>query len=441
MFGHISVCLAIRVCTWVCTSLHTVTVLLVCPGWPPDVSVCWAHGLLFVVGAMCSHVYCLSPPILLPHHCFSCSTCVPLVTLICLPIYPSGVCSPVLICCFTSCVFHVCLFCSSLPACLFFPFRVFFVYDRFILLLKEKIILHLSPLLISPHPPWQNGSAFWGLSEDESSGKALQYPSGRRKNWRVRQALLGSRSPVGDGEDLPHGHLLGRPGQAFQILHALLGLRGVAGGLHQPGSEFKRLCSRARSVLWAHRVRPEPPPFREPTESAPEPPPISEPTEPTTEPAPFREPTESVPEPTPFHEPTESAPEPVLWAHRVRSRAAPFREPTESESRRPQSLLRSRSPQSPLWSRGPQSPLQSGNPQNPLKYLLQNGNIQSSFKSSLPSSGAFSAPPWWHPALPAPPCPPALPMSPGPLSLHGPCPPSLPQIRLHPTPLLDIFLF
>ncbi len=26
----------------------TVTVLLVCPGWPPDVSVCWAHGLLFV---------------------------------------------------------------------------------------------------------------------------------------------------------------------------------------------------------------------------------------------------------------------------------------------------------------------------------------------------------------------------------------------------------
>ncbi len=25
-----------------------VTVLLVCPGWPPDVSVCWAHGLLFV---------------------------------------------------------------------------------------------------------------------------------------------------------------------------------------------------------------------------------------------------------------------------------------------------------------------------------------------------------------------------------------------------------
>ncbi len=30
------------------SSLQSVTVLLVCPGWPPDVSVCWAHGLLFV---------------------------------------------------------------------------------------------------------------------------------------------------------------------------------------------------------------------------------------------------------------------------------------------------------------------------------------------------------------------------------------------------------
>ncbi len=62
-----------------------VTVLLVCPGWPPDVSVCRAHGLLFV-GAMCSHVDCLSPPILLLNHCFSGSSCVSLVTLVCLPI-------------------------------------------------------------------------------------------------------------------------------------------------------------------------------------------------------------------------------------------------------------------------------------------------------------------------------------------------------------------
>ncbi len=46
--------------------MNFLLVLLVCPGWPPDVSVCWAHGLLFVVGAMCSPVYCLPPPILLP---------------------------------------------------------------------------------------------------------------------------------------------------------------------------------------------------------------------------------------------------------------------------------------------------------------------------------------------------------------------------------------
>ncbi len=65
--------------------LISVTVLLVCPGWPPDVSVCRAHGLLFV-GAVCSHVDCLSPPILLLNHCFSGSSCVSLVTLVCLPI-------------------------------------------------------------------------------------------------------------------------------------------------------------------------------------------------------------------------------------------------------------------------------------------------------------------------------------------------------------------
>ncbi len=67
------------------TDSDSVTVLLVCSGWPPDVSVCRAHGLLFV-GAMCSHVDCLSPPILLLNHCFSGSSCVSLVTLVCLPI-------------------------------------------------------------------------------------------------------------------------------------------------------------------------------------------------------------------------------------------------------------------------------------------------------------------------------------------------------------------
>ncbi len=60
-----------------------------------------------------------------------------------------------LICCFTSCVFNVCLFCGSVPAWLFFPFGVVFVYLCFILLLKRLILLHLSPHLISPHAPWQ----------------------------------------------------------------------------------------------------------------------------------------------------------------------------------------------------------------------------------------------------------------------------------------------
>ncbi len=121
-------------------------------------------------------------------------------------------------------------------------------------------------------------------------------------------------------------------------------------------------------------------PLRSGSPQSPEPAPFQEPTESAPEPAPFREPTE----PAPFQEPTEPAPEP-----------APFREPTESTQETAS-----------------------------LKWWL-------------------SAPPWWHPALPAPPWPPALPappwhhclpIPPGPLPLHGPGPPSLTQIRLRPTP-------
>ncbi len=131
------------------------------------------------------------------------------------------------------------------------------------LLLKNLISAFESS---TPSLIWQNESARRGLSrelasKDGSRGEALQYPSGRRENWGVRQALLGSRSSVGDGEYLPHGRLLGRPGRALQIPDALLGPRRVAGGLHQPGSEFKRLSlqggvsCRARSVPEAGRVR------------------------------------------------------------------------------------------------------------------------------------------------------------------------------------------
>ncbi len=189
------------------------------------------------------------------------------------------VCSLVLIRCL-SCV-HVmwvkCLTVLQSSACLLvFPLRGGFCSSLFYFIIKRNNSLHLSP---RPHLSWQNGSARRGLSrelasKDGSRGEALQYPSGRWENWGVRQALLGSRSSVGDGEYLPHGHLLGRPCRALQIPDALLGPRRVAGGLHQPGSEFKRLSlqggvscrahsspeadrvrSRARSVPGADRVR------------------------------------------------------------------------------------------------------------------------------------------------------------------------------------------
>ncbi len=88
------------------------------PGWATRCHCLfvWAHGLLFVVGAMCSPVYCLTPPSL-SRYCFSRFTC---VVLVCLPIYSPGVSSPVLICCFTLCVWclHIRQLSACLPACL-----------------------------------------------------------------------------------------------------------------------------------------------------------------------------------------------------------------------------------------------------------------------------------------------------------------------------------
>ncbi len=88
---------------------------------------------------------------------------------------------------------------------------------------------------------------------------------------------------LGYGKGLAHGLFLGRPSRALKVPYALLAPRGVTGGVHQPGSEFKRLslqggvscgtrsspgahrthsipwaqrvCPRAHSVPWAHRVR------------------------------------------------------------------------------------------------------------------------------------------------------------------------------------------
>ncbi len=117
-------------------------------------SLCWTHGLLFVVGAMCSPVYCLSPPILLTNHCFSCSTCVSR--------YPRL--SPYLASwCLQSCadllsyVVCVCWVCTAL--CLsVFPFGVVFVLF-FISLLKRHFSCILSPRLIYPHVPWHSWPA------------------------------------------------------------------------------------------------------------------------------------------------------------------------------------------------------------------------------------------------------------------------------------------
>ncbi len=86
------------------------------PGWATRchcLFVC-AHGLLFVVGAMCPPIYCLTPPSLLSHYCFSYFTW---VLLVCLPLYSPGVCNPVLrrYLCFMSDGDVVCVVC--LPAC------------------------------------------------------------------------------------------------------------------------------------------------------------------------------------------------------------------------------------------------------------------------------------------------------------------------------------
>ncbi len=138
----------------------------------------------------------------------------------------------------------------------------------------------------------------------------------------------------------------------------------------------------------------QPAPVQEPTESAPEPAPFREPTESAPEPALFREPMESAPEPAPFREPTESA---------------PFREPTESASLR--------------------EPTESTQETAHLNWWL-------------------SAPPWWHPALlappwplalPAPPWHPCLPIPPGPLPLHGPTVATPDPPPAHPPRIFSVF--
>ncbi len=125
--------------------------------------------MVCLFGAICSPVYCLNPPILLPHYCFSYSTCVSLVTLlVCLPIYSPGVCSPVLFHCYMSVVFVVfevdvpvllpavlccAVLCPGLawPACLpVFPLGVVFVVVLFYFIIKNTYSsCTLNPRLIT----------------------------------------------------------------------------------------------------------------------------------------------------------------------------------------------------------------------------------------------------------------------------------------------------
>ncbi len=104
-----------------------------CPAgvpWPASRCLCMLSTWLVVCCCcMCSPVYCLSPPILLPNHCFS-----------------------------WVCVMFACTAVRCRPACLFFPLGVVFVH---FIIKKTHSSCTLSPRLISPNaprqppPPWK----------------------------------------------------------------------------------------------------------------------------------------------------------------------------------------------------------------------------------------------------------------------------------------------
>ncbi len=119
-------------------------------------SLCVEHMACCLFGAMCSHVDCLSPPILLLNHCSSGFSCVALVTL---RLSPYIVSSPVLIRCLSCVLRRECFMLTVLQsyACLLvFPLRGGFCSSLFYFIIKRNNSLHLSP---RPHLSWQNGSA------------------------------------------------------------------------------------------------------------------------------------------------------------------------------------------------------------------------------------------------------------------------------------------
>ncbi len=120
-----------------------------------------------------------------------------------------------------------CLFCGSLPFCLFFPFGVVFVYLCFILLLKPNLP-HLSPRLISllTHPDRTDqpdeDSAENATGKHGFRAEAPQHLPVRPEHGGLRQGLRWSGSSVDYGEDLLHGIFLGKLSRALQVPYALV---------------------------------------------------------------------------------------------------------------------------------------------------------------------------------------------------------------------------
>ncbi len=140
--------------------------------------------------------------------------------------------TPTTLSCFINCICVVCQvagFCIQFCTC-------FVLHCWPFCLLKDPFSLHLDPDLVLSTASRDRIKQANMVQQGGSS-----HPPGRPEHGGLCQGLHWRSSSVGDGEDLPHGLLLGRPGRALQIQDAVLDPRRVAGGLYQPGSTFERL--------------------------------------------------------------------------------------------------------------------------------------------------------------------------------------------------------
>ncbi len=176
---------------------------------------------VFVVGAMCSSVYCLPPPVLLTNHVFQWLHLSPsplsFVSLFSLLVSAVLCWSVVLRCaCYVDCAN------SALPAC-FFPLRGCFcsILFHFMIKTNHSLALDSSPSL-SPISLWQNGSARWGLRRGGNrqpwvQGGSFSTSARRLEHWGLCQAFVGGL-PVGYGKGLPHVFFLGGLAKPFKSL-------------------------------------------------------------------------------------------------------------------------------------------------------------------------------------------------------------------------------